>query len=395
MELFQDRKPSDNGGDTLQQRWETWIRMERARRLAWAIYNLDSSATYFSDSRPLISLNEIKMKLPCSTEHWEADSPQAWAALHPWSNSMPPNLAFRRTVDQLFDNSESGLTDVVDDYHRMILLTTLVRICWETKESRFKPGAAFLPSYSLHAQDTALLLSIVDRFGGPLKLRKNTLTDRCFESLVQRLYIVKTSYLVAADDIADYMHFIWAEKPQAQAAHDYLLRWALKNPERVRMVAYASAQVLSIARQFPCNHPRESTFAFHGGFSLWTMAGLLLLLKPDARHTVERSKNDVCHLDWLGADDAPEAQTVRDWIQRGGSHVLRIQGVPDIASRRGMRQVLQQTAEILKGMPVWGITQNFLNAILRVLHAELPTTPNANPQNKGHVDAPRLERNLI
>ena len=63
----------------------------------------DSSASYLYNQRSYVSVTEIDMDLQSSTEHWEAESVEAWAALHPWTDSTQPNHRFKTVIRSFFD----------------------------------------------------------------------------------------------------------------------------------------------------------------------------------------------------------------------------------------------------------------------------------------------------
>lgn len=314
------------------------------------------------------------MDLPSDSEHWHADSAQAWAALHPWTSSMPSHLPFKSTVDSLFDGTSSALVKVADEFHRFIMVTTLARTYWDLRESAYEPGAPYLPTRAVHSQSIDILMSCMNQFFRPLKSGNKQALYPSLGLIVQQMYLIRTSFVLASDDIADYMHLVWARGPRSKEAQEHLEQWAIQHPKKVRLNVYLAAQALSVVRQCPFNNPREPYYAFHSGFILWSMVSVLRSTQRDPRtwSTIEASstRRRVCQLDWLGPEDASELQTINDWIECGGEHVLRMYGVPEVDTEQGMQQVLQQTADILKRMPVWGIAQNFLNAILRVLHKE-------------------------
>ncbi|KAH8891122.1 hypothetical protein GQ53DRAFT_649314 [Thozetella sp. PMI_491] len=375
INLFDEHKSNIRDGEDLQAQWDAWLRVEKSRRLAWVIYAY-SSSTYFHNSRSLLSMLELRMDLPCSVEHWEAETPQAWAALHPWTDKIPHPLAFRPIMASLFDNADSTIERLKDVYHRGLLLAMLARTFWDAREASYEPGDAAFHTTTSTTQRMSEILTIMDKFSRPLTLA-TVYPPREPESLAQRMYLVRTTRTPNADDPVDYMHLVWTRGPRAQEAKDHLERWAQQYPDKVRLSAYLGAQLLSIARQYPYNHPREPYHVFHGGFILWTMASLLILPSmtgsmAGAPSTSLRSDSEpkVCCLDWLGGNDTAEAQAIRDWIEHGGNYAVKLHGISDVLSEKGLRQILEQTAETLGRMPVWGIAQNFLNAVLRVLHDE-------------------------
>lgn len=310
------------------------------------------------------------MSLPASTKHWEADSGQAWAALSPWSASSPTTFCFREGFD---DFLAAASPPPQDDFQRMIFIHALCSHARELKEMKFKPGSKYLSDPSTLSENAASVQAALDRFNDSAILESGHISDATRDMRVQQTSIVLLSPPVSAAfaaDIASLMHIMWARRPKAQTAYEFLRRWAIESSDELRTVVHACVQVLSFLRRYPCNHPRESTVAFHAGFALWSMVELLLPSQFAAAKSPEAGHREVVNLDWNGAPDAPQAIAVQCWRKNGGNQILRMHGVPNLICHEGSQQVLVQTAEILDCMAVWGITHKFRNAVLRVLHSD-------------------------
>lgn len=302
------------------------------------------------------------MELPCSSDRWEAESHQAWAALHPWTDFGPRNISFKATMERLFENGSVTLTEIIDDGHRTILMTMLARAIYDARESGYEAYP------SPHATPTVeRLLAIMEQFDRPVEPSSYILSPYALNAVIQQLHIRWGAYILATDNVCDYLHYIWAGAPRADEAQKVLIQWAQRDPAKVRRTALAAGRLFSIIRQYPCNHPWESYHTFHSAMFLWSVAGLFLSESPSAS-VHPSSRRTVCQLDWLGGDDSPEGLAIHEWVQNGGNHILRMHGVPDLVSSEGMQQLLQELANELRRKPVWGIAQNFLNAVLRILH---------------------------
>jgi hypothetical protein len=383
-----------------QQRWEGWIHAERLRRLAWALFVCltqaccrflvagphpnrgmtqlhDASSTFTRNTRPYISLSEIRAnELPCSAEFWEAESPEAWTALQPWSKSAPPNPKYGRAFEEFLVATGTDWPRPRDDYQEHLLLATVVRLFWSTMELESAPASSFLHSFELLGAQKDVLHAALARCRAPLVQHPRLARVEGFEWVIQRSCLAQFAHLLDCDEVVNYTHLIWRGGRTTGAARQFLLQWASANPRKVRKLTRAAAYILSAIRLFPFNHYLESYHAFHAGFLIWSMIPPLRSIQggpafnSDPFNTQRRGATDACHLDWLGSDDSPEAQTLGLWIDEDRSCTLRMHGVPDLLAPEGPRNILQMTADILKRMPVWGIAQVFRNAILRTLHSE-------------------------
>lgn len=323
------------------------------------------------DDRPYVRFNEIKMDLPCAERHWKAETEQAWAALHPWTDSLPRSATFESCLADVLRDPQSNVARLEDNYHKHLMVITLTRLLWSNKEATTQPGAKYLSSYNALIQTRKDLLRIVQLFSGSPRAIPTPAKPRCLESLVMRLHLVSAAYYMASDDITDYMHLIWRRSPQSSYAQQHISRWINGSPREFRYLTFAAAQLLTLSRMYPYNHPKDPYDAFHAGMALWVMSKLFSdeWMRNIANSTTHHELLPTCNLDWLGTQDAQEALILQHWLATGDPCVVRMHGVPDVFSRDGPKQILQQTAEILGNMSVWGIGQTLLNATLRVLHA--------------------------
>lgn len=315
------------------------------------------------------------MDLPCLTEYWESETPEAWAALHPWSRSAPPSVNYTAALESILQGQGQPNFEISDDYQKHILLSTFVRLMWETMELEFSAGGALINISSGLADRRIALHAAIQKFVTPLTPNPVVPREAGFEAKVQLSRLAQYGALLDADDLINYTHLVWRGNPTSGPARKVLLQWAAKNPRKVRQVARASAFILNATRQFPYNHHLDAHHAFHAGFMVWSLIPLLRSLQasvpahlpvPDQQLLGQHA---VCQLDCLASGDSPEQEKVAQWVESGEFCVLRMHAVPDILSEEGSRQILQQTADILRRMPVWGIAQVFRNAVLRALHA--------------------------
>ncbi|KAJ9604695.1 hypothetical protein H2200_010809 [Cladophialophora chaetospira] len=363
MGLFRERAPMAQKGGNLTERWHAWVAQEKLRRLAWAVYEYDSSSSYLHNLRPYISVAEVRMSLPSSQAHWEAESPQAWASLHPWTDRPRP-LAFRDAIRTFFDGAEPRPVDkLTDERHRHIIILTLMRMLWTLKEIKRSPICDLVDTDDHQGRDQRNLLKVVDKFQR-VSIVKESPRGTVDMDVVRRYQLVHLAHFFAAGDLMNWLYPLLRGGTEATRAREPMGKWADASASRVRELAYHSAQVLAVIRNYPCNLPLEAFNAFHAGVVLCCMASLL---PEDSQPQAGRP---ILTLDKLAEREGQEAlnqDAIDAWILEGGSQIVGVFGVPVLASRVGKWQVLEQTADILRGMRVWGIAQNFLNVITELL----------------------------
>ena len=358
MGLFRKRNPIVPKDDSLQSRWNAWIEDERFRRLGWAIYGADCATTYLYNRGPYVSVGEIDMDMQSSTEYWEAESPQSWAALHPWTEAAPKSLTFKHVV-QRFLTHEGDLqaASTNEEHHRLPIILTLMRMIWSLKEHGDNPLSELMLDKSFQDGQRERLLGALDHmadFGAvtcPLHSWKSRL------GLVHRLRTINMAHLISAGNLMDWMYATVRKGRNAVEAKTHISRWARCHPQRAREVTFRSAQILALIRTYPYNLATEPFDLFHAGVAL-------SLLAPNLQQRDGSSPaRQVIRLDYLGGDKEPEMVAIRAWTQYGHCAHLQLSGILDLSVATGPREVLEHTAELLRRMRIWGIAQNFLKVI--------------------------------
>ncbi|RFU30421.1 hypothetical protein B7463_g5902, partial [Scytalidium lignicola] len=363
MGLFRYRQSTVVVSASLEERWHAWIADERFRRIGWAIYGCDSSASYLFNTRPYISVSDICMDLQSSTEHWEAETPQAWASLHPWSENGPRNLHFKTLIRSVFGGDEVASQSMTDDHHRVPIILTIIRMLWSCKETEANPLSDLLDDRARNERNRKYLLEVLDRFIHLPTDSPAIYTRLSRMDAVHRVMNIHIAHLIGAGNMMDWLYSLLRGGPDVENTRVRMKRWATQDPVRVREVAYRSSQILSLIRQYPYNLPQEPFDAFHAGTTLWCIAELLPQSNRSQDVCNAEAHQTVCRLDHLGNNNDPETVAIRAWIQDGGQRIISLYGVPDLCCEDGRRRILDHTSTILRRNRVWGIAQNFLEVI--------------------------------
>lgn len=363
-------------------RWKQFIQAETFRRIGWAVYvsrsrrftckadlckSFDATSAGMRDNRPFVSLNEVKLHLPSSSDLWNAETASAWSALQPWTDSSStPTDKFESTLAKVLSQPDNALSIINDDYQRVMVLKTLLRMMWSYKEQTTQPAARFTPSFDGLVEAKLELSRIIDNFLFSPALEQLTTQDS-FALRMHQFYDIQLSHILAADDVWDHLHFIWRPHPRGAEARVYIEKWMQQKPHTCRSFIRANAQLLNAIRLWPDNHPQEAYNVFHAGMALWVMS----LLGTNLPMYSAFQGDQTCSLDWFGSLNGVEGHRLRDWVETGALHYLvRIHGVPSFFHPDGPKQVLQQTADVLRTMHVWPVARTFMNATLRTLKAK-------------------------
>jgi hypothetical protein len=255
------------------------------------------------------------------------------------------------------DNSGNAIAKTKPEHHQIFILT-LIRMIWTSREISGGPmsrsGGGLMGHMDAGRQ---YLQDTLDRFlyvqlssSASSHLSPRETIDMHYEA-----QMIHLAHLCAAGDLMDRL-YPFVREPRSRAIEERMRQWAAQDPKRVREITIHSSRVLFILRDHQGNHPFEPFCAFHAGAALWCMAQLL-----PASSTKDRSPS--VRLDQISAG-ASDHLSARNWISTGMPSRVSVFGVPNLACAAGKELVLEQTAELLKSMSFWGISQNFVNVVL-------------------------------
>lgn len=116
---------------SLEARWREWREKEGMKRLAWGIFEYDSSFSTLSNRRGAITISDITIGIPCSELLWEAPTATAWEALLAHEPDVR-KLLFYRTLKGII----SGEFDakILTSWGKRLCAQAMGRIMWDFKE---------------------------------------------------------------------------------------------------------------------------------------------------------------------------------------------------------------------------------------------------------------------
>ena len=129
-----ERHRSDRQDSTeadIEARWHEWRDKEGLKRLAWGIFEYDSSFSTLSNRRGAITISDITIRIPCSESLWEAPT----AAL--WSESVERevearNQPFYHTLKCIISGRFD--TKTLSSWGKRLFAQAMGRIMWDFKE---------------------------------------------------------------------------------------------------------------------------------------------------------------------------------------------------------------------------------------------------------------------
>jgi hypothetical protein len=341
-------------GVTTQETWQNYIRTESSRRLGWAVFQYDASVAYLHNNRPFLGLANLNLNLPGSKEHWEAENAEAWASLHPWSKHVPVAPPLRPVLASFFDGSPYPVNNLSEEQLFIIVLVFLTML-WTIKEvGEFPLGDLATPlGYRSRRQ---AMMHAMDQTKVPIMAMASSHTRSEMERLVHRTQLAHIAHIYGAGDLMNWLFPYLRNDGERDIVKTRMRQWAKEDSRRMREVTYNSAQIISLVRHYPSQMPVQSFLIFHAGVVLSCMSCLLPESCPPFY-------GPPIQLEKLESEDSVEHMR---WLEHGGSSIISLIGVPSLCCPAGRRQVLDQTASLLKRHKTWGIADNLRKVVLSV-----------------------------
>jgi hypothetical protein len=354
MGLFDfETRQSIQPTSSLENTWQQWIAAETLRRLGWAVYKYDASVSYLHNNRPFLTIGDINLALPGSFEHWAARTAVAWASLHPWYKTVPPGPRLLPTIRTLFEETANPLDKITDEDHLFLITLTLLRMLWSQKEV----GVHDLLKRSTRDDGRQILLRAIDRLAVSVSELADTHTGPEIERLVHRMQLVHLAHIYGAGDLMNWLYPYLRNGPVVENAKVRMQQWAHEDPQRVREVAYHSAQILGLVRHYPNNMPLHGFIIFHAGVVLACMAIVLPQTDISRRGAPLQLDDFATRLPY-----GPNRQGL--WVKTGSDEQVGIFEVPSLCCAEGRWRVLDQTASLLKRQRSWGMARNLTKLVL-------------------------------
>ncbi|EXJ53467.1 uncharacterized protein A1O5_13243 [Cladophialophora psammophila CBS 110553] len=366
--LFSPHRATRPIENNTQAQWAAWINAERRKRLGWAIYEFDASVSFLHNRRPTMSVGDILLSLPEDAARWEATSAHAWMALVPQRSTLDDAINFRIAARSCFDTKLAVTIELQDPQHLHLIVITLARFLWSIKELQASPLMDVVPEQWPLVAHKINLLHALDHYSVPLSTLRGMSDDKELARQVERTSIIHICHLYGANDLMDWLPALLRTSGLNKAAKERMKVWGEEDPVRLRKVAYHSAQVMTISRDFPFNGPYEPFHVFYAGAALWCVASLLA--EPQEDEVLHDSQRPIFLDRHATAGDVDHLRILK-WIQEGGNNaVVGIYGVPVLGSRSSRIQALAETIRILQNMRSWDLSTAFVNVLRQLLNAE-------------------------
>lgn len=108
---------------SLARSWDDWIRSESSRRTAYFAFIMDAQHSSIFGHTPALSVDDLRLPLPCSEELWECSTPEDWSRM---MRDCPQPPQFLPTLKSLLN--KVPVPALCSAYARSILLHGLFSV---------------------------------------------------------------------------------------------------------------------------------------------------------------------------------------------------------------------------------------------------------------------------
>lgn len=379
----QDRERQESPS-LLDSRWREWIEKEGLKRLAWGIFEYDSSFSTLSNRRGAISISDVTIRIPCSESLWNAPDAVTWNARLRHEPEIR-GFAFYPTIKGIL----LGRFDakMLTSWGKRLCAQAMGRIMWDFKEleeSVLSVGSVGAASFKPQKE---LLLRSAMRVCESATPRADEAEGDRYHWILARLIAHYTHLHAAFPTISLMLNLARKPPPQSVGNNDPRIK-RLKNtfitdPIGARALAWHAAQIIALSRWKPVFSPVEGMRLFLAGVVLWTYAqyrrpreetpasSCASSVKSGAYPLATASRHEeVVRLDLLPWNmPSSSSSRVEEWLRYGIGRGSIGMGMGDdgpvmeVCGEDGAREVLKVVVGILGSLRVWGLGGEFKNVL--------------------------------
>jgi len=384
---------------SLEARWREWREKEGMKRLAWGIFEYDSSFSTLSNRRGAITISDIAIGIPCSELLWEAPTATAWEALLAHEPDVR-KLLFYRTLKGILSGEFDA--NILTSWGKRLCAQAMGRIMWDFKEleesvlsvspigsAYFKPQKEILLQCMMRVCESSTPRAGEaegDRYHWMLVslLFPRIRTDHMYS--LSRLIAHYTHLHAAFPTISTMLNLARKPPPPGAETSDPRIKQLKKifasDPTCARTLAWHAAQIIALSRWKPVFSPVEGMRLFLAGVVLWGFAQYHRSRDDTTPSSSAASSmksgvyplhvhEDAVRLDVLPWN-MPAGMTrtyPEEWIRYGrGKATIGVEGddgdkMMEVCGQDGAKEVLRVVVGILGSLRVWGLGGEFKNVL--------------------------------
>lgn len=361
--------------------------------------------------RPLLSLDDAKIPIPCQEVLWEAESALDWQQLYACATRMSSDI-----LPVLFANTvvaspslqsaiqlayiEKRIQSSTGEFSRILCVHALFRRTWEVETYFKQPLTLWTPT--AEKQD----ISTIDR-STPVWLPgistyakwRNSACD-CLDILhwhansvigaasgmehptVLHLHLARVILLTPFRQILQLAQLMTSELQASDevdipSLRRHIQRWVIEDQHKARLAMIHAGVLFWHVRRFSTDAFYEPSSVLLATLALWAFGSFAPPSGPSPQMEGEspQGEDDAESLfpTSMQLDRPADDELVQLFVKRGASMKANITGVGNLCSSKGPVRVLVEGRNLLAGLKTWGTGRQAirtLSALIKILRPE-------------------------
>ncbi|KAH9222808.1 hypothetical protein DL95DRAFT_285815 [Leptodontidium sp. 2 PMI_412] len=365
------------------QDWKAWIQTEATRRTGYCIWLLDCMWSFHFQIRPLLTLEDAKVPIPCQEVLWEAETSLDWQQLYACAAR---SASLHDTIQLAY--IEKRLQSSTGEFSRILCVHALFHRTWEVEKYFKQPLTLWTPT--AEKQDIKTIESSLPIWlpGNPTYSKWRNSACDCLDILhwhansvigaasgmehptVLHLHLARVILLTPIQQILDLTKLLTHTSappngPQIVTLRRHIQRWALDDQHKARLATIHAGVLFWHVRRYSSDAFYEPSSVLLATLSLWAYGTF-------APHTPPKRANNSTSPGSAPQDSDQDAEAtslfptsiqldrpaddelVQLFVKRGQSMRANITGVGNLCSAKGPLRVLNEGQNLLKGLKIWG-----------------------------------------
>ncbi|KAG4429874.1 hypothetical protein IFR05_014642 [Cadophora sp. M221] len=357
--------------------WQSWIRTEATRRTGYCIWLLDCMWSFHFQIRPLLTLEDAKIPIPCQEVLWEAETSLDWQQLYACA---APSASLHDTIKLAY--IEKRLQSSTGEFSRILCVHALFHRTWEVEEYFKQSLTLWTPTAEKQNIETIEGSLPMWLPGNPTYSKWRNSACDCLDILhwhansvigaasgmehptVLHLHLARVILLTPIQQILDLTKLLIdtsapSNEPQIVSLRRHIRRWALEDQHKARLATIHAGVLFWHVRRYSSDAFHEPSSVLLATLSLWAY-GTFAPHTPPKRPNPNANANNSTSPGSAPLDSDQDAEAtslfptsiqldrpaddelVQLFVKRGQSMRANITGVGNLCSAKGPLRVLNE-----------------------------------------------------
>lgn len=371
----QDQSVRSHTVDQAASDWKVWCYAESRRRTGYTIWLLDCMWSFQFQVRPLLSLEDARVPVPCQEVLWEASTALDWRQLYSVSTKNP---SLHQVIQILY--VEKRLQSSTGEFSRILCIHALFRRTWEVEAYFKQPLTLWSPAAEKQAIKSKEMSSPVWLPEIQTYSRWRNSACDCLDVLhwhansvigaaggmehptVLHLHLARVVLLTPFRHIVQLVHLMTREREpesdeQITETRTHIRRWAVEDQYKARLAMIHAGVLFWHVRRYSVDGFYEPSAVFLATLAMWAYG----TFAPHTSRPIEDSHSPQSDEDAespfptsVQLDRPADDELVQLFVKRGGSIRANVTGVGNLCSPKGPSRVLLEGRKLLMDLHCWG-----------------------------------------